>query len=146
MDKTRRTKAGRFGTVPAFAYGKQLDAGITASATVKIPIANPCRKSYIERLSVAAATLPIGGAAITATLQKKAADGGAVTALTAATDLTVANLTALKVAIVALLSTLTDVNRVLQEGDYLYVDVIAAGTVTTQPVGLQFIVELSVLE
>lgn len=113
---------------------------------MKVPIAIPYRKSYIERFSAAAATLPIGGAAITATLQKKAASDGTVTALTAATDLTVANLTALKTALIALLSTLTDVNRVLQEGDYLYVDVIAAGTVTTQPVGLQFIVELSVLE
>lgn len=145
MDRTRKTKAGRFGTHPAFAHGRQLDAGITASATVKVPIATPYRRSFIERFGVSAVTLPIGGAAITAILQKKPV-GAAAVALTAGIDLTVTTQTALQVGLGALLSTLTDAQRVLNEGDYLYVDVIAAGTVTTQPVGLQFSVELLVLE
>jgi hypothetical protein len=46
----------------------------------------------------------------------------------------------------ALLSTLTDADRLMLEGDGLYVDLTAAGTVTTQPVGLIVTVELAVLE
>lgn len=145
MDKTRKTKAGRFGTVPAFFKGKQLDAGITASATVKMIIATPYRKAFVERASVVAETLPIGGAAITATLYKKPVGATAI-ALTGAIDLKVATQTALVSGLMALVSTLTDAQRVINEGDILYADLTAAGTVTTQPVGLQIIVEVAVLE
>ncbi len=145
MDKTRKTKAGRFGTVPAFFSGKQADAGITASATVVIPVATPRRKTFVERCSVVLQTLPIGSAAITITLMKKPVASAAI-ALTAATSLLVATQTALIVAEIALLAALTDSERVVAEGDLLYFNVIAAGTVSTQPVGLVGSVEVSVLE
>lgn len=145
MDKTRKTKAGRYGTEVAFVSGQQLDAGITASATVKMVIASPYRKAYIERASVNAEVLPIGSLAITATLYKKRA-GAAAVALTAAIDLKVATQTALVSGVMALLSTLTDADRLMLEGDTLYADLTAAGTVTTQPVGLHITVELAVLE
>lgn len=140
-----KPKAGRFGITPVFVTGRQIDAGITASATVKIPVATPFRKLYVEKAGVSAVTLPIGGGAITATLYKKPVGGTAV-ALSAAIDLTVAAQTALVVGAVTILAAATDTQRIVLEGEYLYFDIIAAGTVTTQPAGLVFSIEVLVLE
>lgn len=143
MDTRFKPKAGRFGVAPVFLVGKQLDAGITASATTFIPIASPYRKLYIVRFTVHCETRPAGGAAITATLLHRP---GAV-ALTAAQDITAAFITNVNNSFnIPLLVAATDTQRILVEGDTLAASVIAAGTVTTQPVGLSFVVEALVLE
>lgn len=141
-----RALPGRFGITPVFVTGKQLDAGITASNTVKIPVALPFRKCFLERLSVSAVTLPAGGAAITGTFKKYDASADAAVTLTAAVDLTSGNLVAQESKEVTILSTLTDSQRIFDEGDTLYLDATAAGTVTTQPAGLTPMAELSVLQ
>lgn len=140
-----KAKAGRFGITPAFVHGKQADAGITASATVVVPVGTPHRKLFVEKAGVLMVTLPAGSAAITATLQKKPV-GTAAVALTAATSLVVATQTAYVVGNAVILSTLTDGQRIINEGDSLYWDLTAAGTVTTQPVGFIGTVEVSILE
>lgn len=146
MDARFKPKAGRFGVAPVFLVGKQLDAGITASNTVQIPVATPFRKLYVARLTVHCATVAIGGSTITATLQKKPV-GVAAVALNTANDIKAAFITSTNTSFnIPLLATLTDAQKILNEGDFLYVDVTAAGTVTTQPVGLIFTVECLVLE
>ena len=146
MDARFRPKAGRFGVLPTFLYAKQLDAGITASSTVKIPFAIPFRKLWIARMSVSiSTTLPAGGAAITAVFQKKP-NGASAVALNTGFDLTTTNLVLLIPKEVPILSTVTEAQRIVNEGDSIYVDAIAAGTVTTQPVGLTFCLEAYVLE
>jgi hypothetical protein len=136
-------KPGRFGTMPEVISGKQLDAGITASATVNIPIATPRRKAILARISGHYETAPIGGAAITGKLRKKPL-GAAAFDLTAAFVLT--GLTVQQVFDIPLLSTLTELQLIVQEQDYLFFAVTAAGTVTTQPIGLTISVELLIQE
>ena len=142
MDKRFKPKASRFGVEPSIVAGKQLDAGITASATVNIPIPTPYRKCFIERVAVSYETAPIGGGAITGILQKRS--GGSNTAMNSAFTLT--GLTVQTENNITILGTLTDAQRILQEGDYLFFAVTAASTVTTQPVGMTITVELLVLE
>lgn len=142
-------KPGRFGTIPNTLYGKQLDAGITASATVNIPIGTGFRKQVIFRAGVSYETAPVGGAAITGILWKKPVGLAAIAITTAFT------LTALALQQVAaiggtlavpLVAGLTDPQLTINEGDYLYFAVTAAGTVTTQPVGLVVTVETLIRE
>lgn len=136
-------KPGRYGTMPEVISGKQLDAGITASATTNISIATPRRKAILARISIHFETVPIGGAAITGKLRKKPV-GSAAIDLTAAFTLT--GLTAQLVIDVPLLTTLSELQAIVQEGDYLFFAVTAAGTVTTQPVGMTVSVELLIQE
>jgi hypothetical protein len=134
-------KPGRFGVMPEIVSGKQLDAGITASATVNIPIATARRRSTVARCSVHYETAPIGGAAITGKLRKKPV-GAAAVDLTAAFTLT--GLTVQQVFDIPI--TASELAAIVNEGDYLFFAVTAAGTVTTQPVGLTVNVELLILE
>jgi hypothetical protein len=137
-------KPGRFGTMPEIQSGKQLDAGITAAATVNIPIATARRKAIVARCSIHYETAPVGGAAITGVLNKKAKIGGAVTPLTAAFVLT--GLATQQVIDIPILASVTELQGIVQEGDYLFFAVTAAGTVTTQPVGMTIVVELLIQE
>jgi hypothetical protein len=135
--------AQRSGVQVAFASGRQLDAGITANATTRIPIASPFRKSFIERVTAQVITVPADAdGTILATLKK--ISGGTTTSLSAALDLeTLVTL----VTKLFTLSTLTEMQQTLREGDILVVDVVNnSAAIDTQPVGLIFTAELLPLE
>jgi hypothetical protein len=136
-------KPGRFGTMPEIQSGKQLDAGITAAATVNIPIATARRKAIVARCSIHYETAPVGGSAITGKLRKKPV-GAAAIDLTAAFVLT--GLATQQVIDIPILASVTELQGIVQEGDYLFFAVTAAGTVTTQPVGMTIVVELLIQE
>lgn len=111
-----------------------------ASDTVTYPVATPFARSFVGRISAQAGIKPAGSSTITATVFKRNATGSVEVALTGAFDLTA--LVNGTVANVPILSGLTQAERSLRAGDYLAVDIVAAGTITTQPSDLYFTVEL----
>lgn len=150
MDIRYRPKQGpRWGAQLAILYGKQIDAGITASGTKVIDIATPFRKCYVMRLSVVTTIVPAGSSTIIASVIHQNL-AGAVAVLTGNVDLKA--LTAQVVAEMAGLGgnintpIITDAHRFINEGDRLTVSVTSGGTVTTQPVGLIFVAEVAVIE
>jgi hypothetical protein len=140
--KHKQEKPGRFGTETAFVQGSTIN--VTASSTTNVAISSPRRKSYIERLTMTAGSAIVtGSGAITCIVSKKSAAGDV--ALCSA--FTCTGLTAHRSVSIPILSTVTDAQRVLQEGETLNVIYTAAGTVTQQPVGGYIVAaELSVLE
>lgn len=106
-----------------------------ATGTASVHVAVPFRKCKLVSLSVVALTAAAGSGAITATAFKRDNAGTpANRTLTAAFDLTATKITvADKAYTFPILSTATEAQQVFQTGDTLRVDVIAAGTVTTQP-------------
>lgn len=139
-------KGGRFGVQVAFVSGKQLDAGVTANVTTSIPLASPQRKSVIARATVQVTTVPVDAdGALLGTLKKFNQVTGVTTSLSAAFDLEL--ITARKPAQLTLLSTLTEWQLQLAEGEYLFFDVVSnSAAIDTQPKELIVTVELLVLE
>lgn len=107
-----------------------------------------CRGKYyvigvsFQSGSVAAVS---SGGVVTARVYRRNVAGAANVALTAATSIKVdflaATYKAFNVAVTG-----TDAERTLQPDDILYVDLVAASTVDTAPVGLFICVELGLLE
>lgn len=114
-----------------------------ASNTVIYRVGTPKRKLYLETVSVHLGTLPTGSAAITAQVFKRNSVGALSQALTGAFDLK-AGVAALTVANIPI--TATDSQRTTKEGDYFAVDVVAAGTITQQPVDEFIALEVAILE
>lgn len=114
-----------------------------ASSTVTYRIGTPKRRLFVETASVLMGTLPTGSLAITAQVFKRNSVGALNQAITGTFDLK-AGVAALTVALIPI--TATDAQRSLKEGDYLAVDIVAAGTITQQPVDLFIPVEVAVLE
>ncbi|MEO5589949.1 MAG: hypothetical protein ABIS03_10220 [Gemmatimonadaceae bacterium] len=141
MYKHFRAAPGRYGTIPnTVAVTRQSD--ITASATVSTFIPLPFRKGVIGRLGITMATLPAGSSTVTATFIKYSKSAAADVSLSAATNIkSGGSVTVKETANIALLTTLTEANLTFLEGDSLRVDVIAGGTVTTQPVNMAFSAE-----
>lgn len=136
-------KGSRFGIAPAF-VGRVVTAALTATGTDTLFIPRPNRLSRILGLSVSTDTVPVNAAANTAIFYKYDASADAAIALCAATDLE--TLVTKEGRTVALLSTLTDAQLMLDDGDTLYVVTTQGGAQTTQPTNLYFAVELAVLE
>jgi hypothetical protein len=136
-------KYDRSGANLAFA-GTRQSANITASSTDKLFIPTPNRRAAITALGVSVDTVPIGGGTITGIFHKYDASADAAVALNTLTDLE--TLVTKEGRTVALLSTLTDAQRTLDDGDTIYFEVTSSGTVTTQPTNLCASVELAVLE
>lgn len=144
MDASFRPKAGRFGTEQSL---MQIDAGaspLTASSTVTRQFPGYARRKFISRLTAAAVTIAAGGAAITAIVKKWDDAAGAYVNLTAAFDLT--TMVTKRCSVIPILATLTDSQRTMKDNDTLAIDLIAAGTVTTQPINLGFSAEVAILE
>jgi hypothetical protein len=139
-------KGGRYGVQVAFVSGKQLDAGITANTTTAIPLASPVRKNIIARVTAQVTTVPTDAdGTILATLKKFNQVSGVTTVLSSALDLEA--LTARKPVQFTLLSTLSEWQLQLAEGEYLYVDVVNnSAAIDTQPKELTFTAELLVQE
>lgn len=119
---------------------------LTASATTQLRVPTPFRRCWIERISLSSGGLVDGAGTELATVFKRDNVAGANVALTAATDLEVALQVANKVSRIPFLTTLTDGQRTLQEGDQIYVDIVSSGAITTQPTHSAFVFELLVLE
>lgn len=114
-----------------------------ASSTVTYRVGSPRRRQYVETVSVLMGTLPTGSAAITAQVFKRNSVGALNQAITGAFDLK-AGVAALTVGNIPI--TATESQRTLQDGDYYAVDIVAAGTITQQPVDLFVTIEIAVLE
>jgi hypothetical protein len=112
-----------------------LGAAAVASATVSVHVDIPRRKSKLLSLNYVAFAAAVGSAAITITAVKRTNTGtpGNVTQ-TSAQDITAGAITTLDKAY-SVPITATDSNAIFQIGDTLRVDIICAGTVTTQPQG-----------
>lgn len=113
-----------------------------ASSTViyKAPPVNG--RYFLEKLSLFIGTLAAGSAAITAQAFKRNSVGSVNVALSAATDLKTGSVNTVR----AIAITATEAQRYFNDGDYFAVDVVAAGTITTQPADLFVKAELAVLE
>lgn len=136
-------KYDRSGADIAF-VGTRVTGNLTATSTDKFFIPTPNRRSAVTAFGVSVDTLPINAGTNTAILYKYDASADAAVALTAATDLE--TLTTKEGRSVALISTLTDAQRTLDDGDTLYVETTQSGAQTQQPTNLCFSVELAVLE
>lgn len=114
-----------------------------ASSTVTYRVASPRRKLFAETVSVLMGTLPTGSAAITAQVFKRNSVGALNQAITGAFDLK-AGVAALTVGAIPI--TATDAQRTMKDTDYLAIDIVAAGTITQQPVDLFITTEVAILE
>lgn len=129
-----RPLPGRFGNLLELA-SQAIGTGGTSvanSATTTVIIPTPYGKSYVDRVSVAAITAAASSSAVTVQFFKQS--GATKTALTAATSIKSDVITAATGAVYPVAITGTDAARLLNQGDCLICDVVAAGTVTTQPV------------
>ena len=151
---------GRIENVIAVLQGKQVDAGITASATTNIPIVSPYQR-YIILTACFQMTTPVaGGSAINLWLQKHSQTAGDVffsggqdiRGLNAnqayPINLSVPNVNTPKFLGVEqfIEGENFQIGGLPAQGSYdLFAVVQAAGTVTTQPVGLIITVEVAVV-
>lgn len=136
-----RPKPGRFGNqilTPSIALGTS-GVALTSSATTTYVLPVVARRQYLESLSLACVTPPVGGS-ITAQLFVRI-PGGSDVAVTAATDLTA--LTANSNTRVAF--TVGAEKRIMPPGSLLKLSVVASTTVGTQP-ALQVIAETALVE
>jgi hypothetical protein len=141
-------KGGRYGTMPEIVTGRQLDAGLTANTTTRITVSSAIRKAIIARITAYAATLVVDSdGTVLATVKKFNQATNTTTSLTAAFDLEVANMTALKPANIPLLTTLTDSQLTVAEGEIIVVDIVNnSAAIDTQPKELTFSAELLIQE
>lgn len=120
-------------------------SAITASATTTFGMGSvsdkddtgsvPGHTAYVDEILVFANTKPAGGAGITLNIKKFSVGANTVQTLVTSFDL-IGGLTNQKSERLPLDSTATDAFRTMNFGDTLYAEVVAAGTVTTQPVAL----------
>lgn len=113
-----------------------------ASSTVVYKFANANGRYFLEKLSLFIGTLAAGSAAITAQAFRRNSVGSVSQALSAATDLKTGSVNVARVIAI----TANEQNRYFQDGDYFAVDIVAAGTITTQPADLYVKAEFAVLE
>lgn len=145
-----RARTKDFGSHPIWLNGSR--DTITASATVRAGIGGISDKDdtsvaaghtgYIDEAFVASIDVAAGSSTITVSILKYDASAGLSVTLVNAFDLkTLVSGKVERVPFVAL----TDAQRVMDFGDFLYADVAAAGTVTQQPNGLSFAVKVKLL-
>lgn len=141
-------KPGRFGKHPIFLSGPGSYTAITtftASGTTTFNIPTPYRKLRFEKGSVSNRGLPGFSAAAAGVATIFRVRDGTATAITA--SLTLDALTSLGVNAFTILSTYTDDDLLINEGDNFQVQVsIGTATVTTTATDLAFTIEAGVLE
>jgi hypothetical protein len=134
--------AGRFGIMPNLLAGR-CDAAIGNSTTTTYSFGGHPATCIINRAMVSAGTVPAStSGTILGVLQKYDATANSAVALTDNVDLEA--LTAHEGTAVALLTTLTDAQKILRPGDTVRFVVTTNNTVTTAAVDLQVNVELLV--
>lgn len=132
-----RPLPGRYGSMPVAIQSAVIGTGGTAvgaTATTNYSFGGYPQKAWIEAFAVSAQVVAAGGAAITVQIFKRDVSAGADVALTGAVSLTSSFLTAVNRAFVIPVTATSDADRLLDTGDTLIARVVAAGTVTTQPV------------
>lgn len=144
MSKYFNPQGQDFGTHPVISDIGFPASPITASSTVTYSLPPYRRLRRVRSIAISTLTVPAGGAALTATVKKWDSTAGAYVPLTAAFDLT--SLTVKVAADIPVLSTVTEAQRIVNPGDTIEVDLIAAGTVTTQPTMLGLAVESTLLK
>lgn len=129
-----RPLAGRFGNLLEFVNANIGTGGTTVanSATTTVLVPTPNTKVYVDRLSLAGLTAAASAAAVTVQVFKQS--GATRTALTAATSIRNDVITAATGAVYNLAISGSEPARLIQPGECLVCDVVAAGTVSTQPV------------
>jgi hypothetical protein len=134
--------AGRFGIMPNLLAGR-CDAAIGNSTTTTYNFGGHPATCIINRAMVSAGTVPAStSGTILGVLQKYDATANSAVALTDNVDLEA--LTAHEGTAVALLTTLTDAQKILRPGDTVRFVVTTNNTVTTAAVDLMVNVELLV--
>jgi hypothetical protein len=134
--------AGRFGIMPNLLAGR-CDAAIGNNTTTTYSFGGHPATCIINRAMVSAGTVPAAtSGTILGVLQKYDATANSAVALTDNVDLEA--LTAHEGTAVALLTTLTDAQKILRPGDTVRFVVTTNNTVTTAAVDLQVNVELLV--
>jgi hypothetical protein len=142
-----KAKAGRFGIVPVF-VASPANGTWTANTTTTGRIPTPKRKCYVVSASIQASTLP-ADADGTFLLTIKKYDASADTAVTISDQ---ENLEALMTHVdvayeVTISSSATDAQRMIEEGDTLYYEVVNnSAAIDTQAVNCFVVVELAVME
>lgn len=142
-----KPKSGRFGVHPAFLASIQAST-LTASTTTSFRIPTPKRRLRVLRGTYCAHTLPIDAdGTVLATLKKYDISAAAAVSLSSAVSLKVDVSVADTATAFTLLTTLTEAQLTVDEGDTLFVDVVSnSAAIDTQPVDLQFVVEVGVKE
>lgn len=137
-------RPGHFGEHPVVL---SKDVGtLTANQTNTRSMGGVNRRAFVERLSVSARTVPVDNdGTLLATVKKRDASAGANVTLTAAFNLE--TLVANASSAIALLSTLTDDQLTLDQGDTLFVEIVNnSAAIDTQPADLVFTAVLGVLQ
>ena len=138
-----RPKAGRSGIMVGCVRGPLIGT-VANTSTTTFNIGGVHRRSYVERISMSARTILASASAATAIVYKYNATTNAAIALTAAFD--VKSIVTEETSLVALLTTLTDGERTVGEGDTFRIVVTTAGTVSTQPTDFYCAVEVAIQE
>lgn len=128
-----RPLPGRFGNLLEFTDATVGTGGTTIAntATTTIIISTPFTKCYVDRLSMSATTAAASAGTVTARFFKQS--GATKTFLSAAISLKNDVITAATPAVYGIAITGSDTDRLIQPGDCLGCDLVASGTVTTQP-------------
>lgn len=140
-------KPGRFGVMPAYVF-TAVTGTLTANATNTLVIHTPYRKCKVRRFFVNSGTVLLADAdgTFVATVKKRIGAGTAVS-LSAATDLETLLAAVQTNYPINVVSTATQAERQIPEGNVLYVEVVNnSAAIDTQPVGLSFGVELDIEE
>lgn len=129
-----RPLPGRFGNLLELASRAVGTGGTTIgnSGTTTVVVPTPNTKAYVDRVSISATTAATSSGDVTAQWFKQS--GATKTALTAATSLKSDVITESTGKVYSVTVTGSDAERLLQPGDCIVVDLVAAGTVSAQPV------------
>lgn len=138
-----RPRPGRFGTQLVLLTSGRVNTGTLAAGTQTHTIGGLPRKAIISGITVSAETWPTAATSCTVTLVKRDASAAADVTLSSAVD--VNDQTDGTAIIGALLTTLTDKERLLDTNDTLKVSLVTTGSVTVQPDDIVITVELMVL-
>ena len=141
-----RPGPGRFGVNAAILNGQNI-ANLTANTTTRVDISPAPRKAFVDKVMVSQQTLVADSdGTVLATVKKYDASANASVTLSSALSLEADAQVASEGAFFALLSTLTDAQRTLDEGDVLYVDIVNnSAAIDTQPANLRFAASVEIL-
>jgi hypothetical protein len=135
-------KPGRLGVMPVPLLSGRLNTGTLAAGTQTHNIGAFPAKSYINRASVCAEIFPTAATSCVVTLFKMT--GATAVALTSGLSINA------EAAVIPLqftfLTTTTDAERTLTQGDSVRVSIVTVGSVTVQPDDVTVAVELLVME
>ena len=140
-----RPGPGRLGVRSVVVSAEVGTGGITIanSTTTAVPVATPRRRAFIEGVSLVGTVAAASTGAVTVQLKKYKLSTTSDVTITAATSVKSDVITGSNVS-AALTISATTAQRVVEVGDILRLDCVAAGTVSTQPTAC-VVVELGLI-